>query len=286
MNILSYLETASGFTPAEKNIAKWILNHAEEAAGFSTGQIEMECHVSRAGVYRFIAKCGCTGLQNLISQVVKDYPEWKNAKNPLDYDCPFKKGDSPQAVADSIASDYIQSVLMTKGLLDLNDLQEASKKLNQANRILIFTTASNLPVARSFRFQMEEIGKTVLVPEDEYEQRMLAAQIRKDDFVILITFAARGLLASYLMDRFNEAAASWLLISSASLEKKDTGASYQLILPSAESHTGKISSFSLRISLMYLLDLLYSEVFEEDYDRNVQLKNEIYSVIAIKEKLT
>ena len=53
-------------------------------------------------------------------------------------------------------------------------------------------------------------------------------------------------------------------------------ADYLLYLSSNEDHYQKISAFSTRMSLMYLLDSLYALYFKRHYEENVRKKLSAY----------
>ena len=53
-------------------------------------------------------------------------------------------------------------------------------------------------------------------------------------------------------------------------------ADYILYMSSHEDHYNKISSFSTRMSLLYILDSLYTCYFKLDYDRNIKNKLTYY----------
>lgn len=175
--------------------------------------------------------------------------------------------------------DITLSLQTVRNLISPEILAKAAERLDQADRILIFATAGNLSIAKSFQFQMTEIGKTVLVPEDEYEQRLLAAGANSNDFIILVSFAGRGKLACGLMDLFLEKKLNWLLISSAAF-KAPAAHVLQLILPDQEDHADRISGFSMHSCLLYLFDLLYSTFFSLHYQENTDYKRKQYAILS------
>ena len=49
-----------------------------------------------------------------------------------------------------------------------------------------------------------------------------------------------------------------------------------LYMASSENHYNKMSSFSTRMTLLYLLDTIYSLCFQLDYDKNLAFKVQAY----------
>ena len=62
-------------------------------------------------------------------------------------------------------------------------------------------------------------------------------------------------------------------------EIKDFYSDFHLYISPYENHYKKISSFSTRLSLLYILDVLYTCYFELDYKDNVKKKMDYYDLI-------
>lgn len=71
-----------------------------------------------------------------------------------------------------------------------------------------------------------------------------------------------------------------ILISSTNDNSLTNYANYNLYLSSNENHFNKISSFSTRLSLLYLLDCIYTCYFKLDYDNNVTFKLDTYRKLS------
>ncbi|MFQ7174264.1 MAG: hypothetical protein ACLRQF_20780 [Thomasclavelia ramosa] len=65
---------------------------------------------------------------------------------------------------------------------------------------------------------------------------------------------------------------SIILISSTTLKSLVSLCDYNLYLSPYENHYNKISSFSTRLSLLYLLDCIYTCYFKLDYDKMLNIK--------------
>ena len=116
---------------------------------------------------------------------------------------------------------------------------------------------------------MQEIGININVPVEEYNQRLVAACSDETHMAILISFGGRGILANKLAKTLKNNGTPILLISSTEENPMMDLADYQLYLCSNENHYNKISSFSTRLSLLYILDILFACYFETDYDNNL-----------------
>ena len=112
---------------------------------------------------------------------------------------------------------------------------------------------------------MQEIG----VPVEEYQQRLLAASSDNFHIAIIISAEGRGVLAVVLPQILQETKTPIILISSLTYQIKNIKLDYQLYLSPKENHYKKISSFSTRLSLLYVLDVIYASYFELDYNEKI-----------------
>lgn len=127
---------------------------------------------------------------------------------------------------------------------------------------------------------MKEIGIDVNVPIDEYHQRLTAASSNQEHLAIVITFGGRGILSDILPRILTKTKIPIVLISSYDYTFKEVEADYQLYISPYENHYKKISSFSTRLSLLYILDVLYTCYFELDYKENIDKKLMYYHNIV------
>ena len=70
-----------------------------------------------------------------------------------------------------------------------------------------------------------------------------------------------------------------LLICSPEYEPAAGKPDHTLYISPHENHYRKMSSFSTRLSILFILDVLYASYFQKDYDNNVLRKLEYYDYI-------
>lgn len=281
MNILKDMTTKRDFTPSEQLIVDYILKHFNTVNQCSIKDIITVCHVSSATLYRFIEKMDCYGFQDFKAKILEDKEDFLKENRKLDFDFPFQKDQTEKEIIDAICLDYEQTLLSTKNLFDFRQFKQLIPKMKQSEEINIYTSAGNLSFAQNFKFQMQEIGVNVTVPVEEYEQRLCASQSDSRKFAVMITYGGRGLLASSLSKILHCNQTPVLLISSPEMKKETYYAEYQLYLSHRENHFNKISSFSTRLSLLFLLDILYGCYFTTDYDTYLNRKISYYKMIRM-----
>lgn len=278
MNIFHILQNKKDFTTNEQQIVSFILKSPNDFLKMSIDDIRKECFVSAATVYRLCQKLDMSGLSELKVEISGAINSYLNEDHTFDFDFPVKQNQSNPEILSNIKEDYDQTVLSTYHLFDDQQLSACISAMKKAKQIDIYTSAGNIFFAQNFQFQMKEIGIHVQVPVEEYAQRLCAASSDDTHLAILITFGGRGALVDMIVNALQTNRTPILLISS--LEYQPDYANYHLTLCSNENHYHKISSFSTRLSLLYILDILYTCYFEQDYDNHLQKKMTYYEKLV------
>lgn len=284
MNIFSRLQHITDLTDNEKAIVDYIKEHTEDFIRLSATQISQQCFVSTSSIYRLCQKVGLSGLSELKVLVSASIDSYLKEEEHFNYDYPIKQHQSQYQITHKLKELYEQTLISSQNLLDLEQLRLVVNQMKKAKIIDIYTSAGNLYFAENFKFQMQEIGIQVNVPAEEYLQRLTAASSDDAHLAFIISFGGRGLLMSYFMQTLKESKTPVVLISSTHENPLTKYADYQIFMSSYENHYNKISSFSTRLSLLYILDCLYTCFFELDYNQNVEKKLAYYQRLRVLNK--
>lgn len=276
MNIYTLLQTKTDFTTSEKMIAKYILENPEKVIHMSAQEISEACFVSVTSIYRLATKCGTSGLSDLKVKLSSSLSEYKKMDETFDFDYPIKKYQTHHEMIELLKEDYNQTVLETSHLFDLDTLQGIVQLMDSSQQIDIYTSAGHLFFAKNFSFQMLEIGKQVNVPSEEYQSKLLVASSDSSHLAIVITFNGRGMLSEKIPSILHKNHVPTVLISSTEYHPEIKYYDYQLFLSSKENHYKKMSSYSTRLSLLFVLDTLYTAYFKRHYEENIEKKTEYY----------
>lgn len=281
MNLLTKLQNLEFLSNNEQVVVDFIINNPEKVISLSANELAKECFVSVPTIYRLCNKLELSGFSELkvkISSSLKDF----NPNVDFDFDFPVKGKQSNYHIVNRLKEDYEKTIQSTMNLFDLDQLKKAVQSMSKAKRIDIYTSSGNIYFAQNFQFQMQEIGIQVNVPIDEYMQRLLAASSDSSCFAIIISFGGRGAIVQHIAKVLKEKGTKILLISSNEFNIEGFKPHFQLLMSSYENHYKKISSFSTRLSLLYILDVLYTSYFELNYEENVKKKLEYYAYISKK----
>ena len=193
-----------------------------------------------------------------------------------DINFPILPSDTQYDVMIKLRDIYQKTIEDTLDLSNPDPLVSLSELMEKSEFIDIYTSSTNIFFAENFKFQMQEIKKNVKVPKEEYIQRVTAANSSEKDLAIVMSFGGRGLSFDNICKILKKNNVTILLITSANDNPLIQYADYKIYMSSYENHYNKISSFSTRMTILYILDTLYSVYFNRNYEENLKTKIKSY----------
>lgn len=276
MNIFSRLDNLTDLTTNEQTLVDYMKNNPERFINMSADEISAACFISIPTIYRLCKKLELNGLAQLKVMVSTSIRDYLKEKKTIDYNYPFSQNETQYQITMKMKELYEQTLIASNNLIDLDQLRLIASALKNAQFIDMYTSAGNLYFVENFKFQMSEIGRFVNVPVEEYQQLLAAASSDKEHIAIVVSFEGRGMIVDKIVKLLKKNNTPIILISSTTLKSLVSLCYYNLYLSPYENHYNKISSFSTRLSLLYLLDCIYTCYFKLDYDKNVKYKTETY----------
>lgn len=282
MNIFSQLEHIVDLTDNEKIIVSFLKEHPQDFVKMSATDISKKCYVSTSTLYRLCDKLGISGLSELKVLISGSLHDYLKKQSNFNYDFPVRQNQTEIQMINQIKEVYDQTIISTLNFMDVNQLKMIVHKMKESKMIDIYASAGNLYFAENFKFQMQEIGITINVPSEEYQQCLSAANGNESHLAIIISFGGRGILVERLIKILKDRKTPIVMICGANQNKYEKYADYHLYMNPYENHYNKISSFSTRLTLLYILDCLYTCYFELEYDANLKKKLEYYECMSTK----
>ena len=265
MNIFVQLHRQDNLSSSEQRIADYIISHPDAVLSMSVDELKAKTYVSSATVYRLCDKLKIGGFSELKIRLSADLDEYLHQKE-FDFNFPVLRDQSYYEIMNAMQENYLRTIDSTIDHMRTDQIRLAVSAMKRAKQIDFYTSAGNVWFAKNFAFQMQEIGVTINVPIDEYEQQLCAAASDMSHMAIQLSFEGRGLVAKSISDSLHKNGTPILLICSPN--QTMIKGNYTLYISPMENHYRKISSFSTRLSILYILDVLYSCYFESNYDEN------------------
>lgn len=272
MDFLTHLSLMTTWTENEKVIVDRILEDPEFILTTSPKKLASTCYVSVSTIYRLLSKLDLDGFSSLQNEISKSLLHREKSEQSVDKNFPFSQMQTHYEIISHLKTDYEETLNTQKNLFDLYSLYEASKTMHDAVSIDLYTTAGNLGFFKNFQFQLREIGVNVHMSENDYEQLLMASSSGPDHLAIVLTMEGRGMLIHNLAQALAKSNTPVLLMSSSAYENEFENVIAHLFVGHEEHHYRKISSFATRLSILYILDVLYAVYFQTDYEENLNKK--------------
>lgn len=279
MNILIKIRELTNLTNSEKELANYILANPRKTLQFKPKELAAAAFVSAATIYRLINKLGLNGIGELkieIATSLREATAEATAEKEINYDYPILESDTPYQIMTNLQQIYKGTIDETLNIADPEELVRIGEKLTKAKTIDVYAASANLFFAQNFKFQMQEIGVLVNVPEEDYIQSLSAANSDENHIAIVVSYGGRSRTLQRVVKILSENDVEIILITSMQANPLVEFATHKIYMASAENHYNKVSSFSTRQSLLSIFDTLYSVYFNHDYDKNIQYKTTNY----------
>ena len=278
MNILKKMNALTNLTPNEKILVDYITTNPTAFLELKPKEIASTTYVSLATLYRLVNKLDLDGINELKLAVASSLKEREASPHPpvQDYDFPILPTDTHYQVMLHLKEVYEKTIEDTLDLADPEILVKVAEKMLKAECIDIYTTSANVYFAKNFQFQMKEINARVEVPTEEYHMNLHASNSNPNHLALIISFGGRGAIVHHIAKILKKTKTPIVLITSTQANRLKEQADYCIYMSSFENHYHKISSFSTRMTLLYILDTLYSIYFKRHYEENLKWKIESY----------
>ncbi|QXE03251.1 MurR/RpiR family transcriptional regulator [Terribacillus sp. DMT04] len=268
MNIIGKLMTMRHFTPTEKTIAAYILEHKEDVIHLNVQQLAKVAYTSHSAIIRLIQKLDLKGYKEFIVGLAQEL-QVTAAHSAIDINYPFDSTVPALQLANEMAELMSSTIEKTFNYLQQEDLANAVQMLSSANRIYIYAYGDSQIRASSFQNKMLKIHKHVIIATELAEWAYHTQNSDKNDCAIMLSYHGMSdtlaKAAAYL-----HAQETPILVITAEEEGKLTKwGTTNLIVPNSEEKFAKIGTFSSQLSFEYILNILYACLFQENYEENV-----------------
>lgn len=275
MNLIQRVEEAAvlygGGT--RKNIGEFILREKSHLYRYLIQEIADATYTSKAALVRFARELGFSGWRAFLKAFVEEQKYQESHYTDIDPNFPFTAQSSRQDIINQICSLQVESVLDTADLLDHAPLEEAAALLKRSRRVGLFGISPNNLLGELFARKMLSIGRVIDVPA-RGTFGLLASALEKTDCAIIISYLGNSGVkeTGAILPILQKAGVPIIAITSAGENLLRSAAQYTFSISSRERLYSKISTFATENSILYILNVLFSCYFAQDYEANLNRK--------------
>ena len=267
MQLISRLKQNSNFTNAEIDLANFILQNIETVTKMTIQDLSDNSFVSRPTIIRFYKKLGYDTYFDFRIQLESELKIYN--KKLVDSNKPFNESDSYLNIADTISSLTKQIVDSWYNLLDENTLKSVVETLYNSNRIFIYALGDCYIGAESFIYKLTKIDCYAYMLNNYSYSLVNLHNIKETDCILILSTTGKTLtLESKTIRLICESRAKTILITSMNSYDFSHKFDYILNIFHGEDKILKIGSLASQVSIIYILNVLYSCLYEIDYNKN------------------
>ena len=279
MTIENMIKCCDNLTPTENQLAQYIFQNKEQIEKLSIQKLSEKTFASKSAIHRFCKKIGIDGFNELKVKIVQDVIEESKRDNQIDVNFPFLPSDGQGIVAQKLLKLYEASIADTYNSINLLELNKSVKLLHSADIIDIYTHAHNINVAENFQDKMRAMGRIVNCPKSFYDQRCTATASKKNHVAIIISYSGKATFLPSIVEILHKKGIEIIWIGRLGKSIASNYIRHNLYISDRENLRNRISQFSSHIAMQYMLDVIFSCIFKEDYEKNINYIEEVNNII-------
>ncbi len=268
MLIHDALELRENFSGNEKIVAQYLLAHKTQIKTLSISQIAKQTYTSPSTTVRLANKLGYEGWKQLKQAYVEELEYTKVSFDQVDVNLPFGKQDDQDLVAKNLSSLEAETITDTYRFLDVDQAKVIAEKMSQAERIYIFGFTLSIGCVYDFVEKMLTIGKRVEILRDVDDIYYTSYYATRNDCILIISYSGETKELIEAMERMKKNHVTIYALTSIGENTVAQNADGVLHLSTREKLFSKISTFSSSISIHYVMDVLFSLIYQMNYDQN------------------
>lgn len=277
MLIKDKLNDKSSMTDNEKDIASYFINLGDAIKDKTVRDIAKATFSSASSVVRLCKKLGFEGYNDFKDKYIEETKYLYRNFNHIDSNFPFSKDDISFEIPHKITSLYTETIKDTVELLNESVYMDILELLNDSKTIYIVTSGDTYDLAGTFKSKMLKIGKRVVINKRTDETFYEINNCDKNSAFIVISYSGETPSIIRLAKEIKRNSLPLVAITSIGGNTLSTLTKNLLYISSHERLVSNIGNFSSTISILFILDIIYSGIFKYNYDDNYKNKTEISS---------
>lgn len=279
MKILEKIKALQVKNPSEQALADFILKDPYPILYMSDKELSKQVFVSTSSIYRFCRTLGIKGFMQFKVMLAQELNANKHRSQCVDFNFPFQKSSNLSSIMQNMGNVYKETIEDTLTILDEKEIMNFVYHIKHARRLYMFTTNMNVQIAQNFAIKLREIKEDIQISTHPLSQRLQANAMKKGDVLIALTYAGNSLDLLDIVQIAKQNNATILLVSSLHDKRFYPFANERLLLSSKEDPLHhKISSFSSHISAQFIFDIIFSMIYQINYEKNLGQLAKVYGM--------
>lgn len=270
MKLEKRIELCDSMTPLESEIASYILNNKDAVTKLKIQELADILFISKSAIHRFVKKIGFNGFNDLKVSIAKENADLLENNSYINVNYPFQAKDNPRQIAFKLLELYEKAIKDTFEYVDLDQIKAVSQLIDSADVIDVYTHAHNSNIAENFQDKMLTIGRSVNCPSSFYNQRLTVLASDQKHVAIILSYSGKATFILPIAKKLYEKGVKVIQIGKAGSNYYSQYVTYHLSISDSENNRDRMSQFSSHIAMQYIMDVLYSCIYNEKRKKNTK----------------
>lgn len=267
--LMTIAHSLDHFSPVERRIAEYILEHPAEIKELSSQQLSVLLNVSQSGIIKFTQKMGFKGFPAFKLAVSEELGRHQNQsvadKTPLNLHNAITGDDSLNEIAEKLLLEKQAALRETTNALRPEEFNQVIQHIHAAKKVQIAGIGGSALTAKDLAYKLLKIGIHAFAEIDSHVQLTIAQTLGPGDVLIAISYsgARREIILAAEVAKKNGA----LVVAITSLRKNALISLADYTLHSVADETKwRSSSISSRTAQNTITDLIFMGLVQKDRD--------------------
>ncbi|NLJ87402.1 MAG: MurR/RpiR family transcriptional regulator [Epulopiscium sp.] len=278
--LLSIQSHYNQFTKAEKKVADFVLKNPKKVLFMSITDLADACNVGDTSVFRFCRTMKLKGYQEFKMRLSLSITSDDKVNEELEDE--VAPEDTFISMAQKVLKSNLDAINETHSLLNPEEFSRGMDYFEAAEKVYFFGVGSSMLTAMEAMNKFLRITPKVHCIQDTHMQSMAASMLTENDLAIIISYSGSTKDSIHVAKIAKQASAKVISISRF-IKSPLTNYSDVTILCGANEGPLQGGSTSAKMSLLYILDLMYMEYYRRTYE--VSLENNQKTTSSVLEKM-
>ena len=266
-------------TAAEKKAADFVVSHRTETQKMSITDLAEKSDVAEATLSRFVRRLGYRGFSDFKMDLARSLASSEQEFSPLSGEVHDK--DSFSEICRKLYAADEDAITQTLRLVDEDSIRKAADLIEAADKVVCMGQGGSMIIAEEAAHIFMTIGSKYFSISDNHTQAIVTATMNEKDVILYFSYSGA---TRDMMQTLSVAQARGVKIILITHYPNSPGVHFAdvILLCGAKESPLQLGSIPAKISQLFLLDMLFSEVARRNLDECRKARTQIANALAEK----
>lgn len=266
-------------TAAEKKAADFVVSHRTETQKMSISDLAEKSEVAEATLSRFVRRLGYRGFSDFKMELAKSLASSEQEFSPLSGE--VRENDSFSDVCRKLYAADEDAVTQTLRLIDEDNIRKAADLIEMADKVFCMGQGGSMVIAEEASHIFATIGSKYFSISDNHMQAIYSSTMSENDLILYFSYSGA---TRDMMQTLSIARGRGVKIVLVTHYPNSPGVQFAdvILLCGAQESPLQLGSIPAKISQLFLLDVLFSEVARRNLDECRRARSQIANALAEK----